>query len=86
MFSSESSPWSDDVDPLKPATLRHHPDRGREPAPRCGRIKSRDGTSGRAARVERRCGMSSGYFVLAFVVLAIVLVVLVVAYRKMPRD
>jgi hypothetical protein len=30
--------------------------------------------------------MSSGYFVLAFVVLAIVLVGLVVAYRKMPRD
>jgi hypothetical protein len=30
--------------------------------------------------------MSSGYFLLAFVVLAIVLVALVVAYRKMPRD
>jgi hypothetical protein len=30
--------------------------------------------------------MSSGYYVLAFVVLAIVLVGLVIAYRKMPRD
>jgi hypothetical protein len=30
--------------------------------------------------------VSSGYFVLAFVVLAIVLIFLVVAYRKMPRD
>jgi hypothetical protein len=30
--------------------------------------------------------MSSGYFLLAFVVLAIVLVGLVIAYRKMPRD
>jgi hypothetical protein len=30
--------------------------------------------------------MSSGYFALLFVVLAIVLIILVVAYRKMPRD
>jgi hypothetical protein len=30
--------------------------------------------------------VNAGYFLLAFVVLAIVLVVLVVAYRKMPRD
>jgi len=30
--------------------------------------------------------MSSGYYLLAFVVLAIVMIVLVVAYRKMPRD
>jgi len=30
--------------------------------------------------------MSSGLFVLAFVVLAIVLLILVVAYRKMPRN
>ena len=30
--------------------------------------------------------MSSGFYVLAVVVLAIVLLILVVAYRKMPRD
>lgn len=43
--------------------------------------------SARAGRDSRkRRGMNSGYYVLAFVVLAIVLIVLVVAYRKMPRD
>jgi hypothetical protein len=43
--------------------------------------------SERANRDPRKGrGMSSGYFVLAFVVLAIVLIVLVIAYRKLPRD